>query len=148
MTFELDYDQMLFLDAEELAEGGIAAAYELLLPRLRQYVMQPGPIEEQLDTDTGRYAIGFAGQQYIIYDRETGAGEPDSWGRATHALFAIINHQLAATPYRFFAINGGNDLGGLFLTPAEAEGAKHGLHRRTDWPYLPTDLPPWFGQFH
>ena len=36
--FTLDYDQWIILDAEDLAETGIAEAYEGLLPVLRKYV--------------------------------------------------------------------------------------------------------------
>jgi hypothetical protein len=44
--------------------------------------------------------------------------------------------------------NGGNDLGGMFLTEREVEEATRSLPKRTDWPYIPIDSPPWFGQFH
>jgi hypothetical protein len=58
-----------------------------------------------------------------------------------------VNRQLAQTPYRLFAINGGNDLGGMFLTVDEAETAKKSLAKRA-WPYLPVAEPPWYGQYH
>jgi hypothetical protein len=38
MGFELDYSKMIILDAEDLAEGGIQAAYKELLPALLEYV--------------------------------------------------------------------------------------------------------------
>ena len=41
MGFTLNYDEAIPLDAEKLAEGGIAEAYESLLPRLRQFVESP-----------------------------------------------------------------------------------------------------------
>jgi hypothetical protein len=74
--------------------------------------------------------------------------EDESWGKATYALFSIVNAQLAGSPYRFYAINGGNDLGGMFLTLEEYEAAKRSLKRKSDWPYLPTDEPPDYGQPH
>jgi len=49
---------------------------------------------------------------------------------------------------RFFAINGGNDLGGMFLTTVEAEEARKSLPRKQDWPYLPTMERTWGGQYH
>jgi hypothetical protein len=55
MSSEVDDDDLLLLDAEELAEGGIARAYEELLPRLRQYV--PAPCRSRNYSTTPR---GFA----------------------------------------------------------------------------------------
>jgi hypothetical protein len=84
----------------------------------------------------------------VIYSPELPEGEGQSWGRATHALFAIVNNQLAKSEYGFYAINGGNDLGGMFLTPSECEEARQPLPRKGDWPYLPTDEHPWYGECH
>ena len=53
MSFELDYDRWIPLDAESLAEKGIGSAYESLLPELRRYVAQPAPIEEMIDDGAG-----------------------------------------------------------------------------------------------
>jgi hypothetical protein len=64
------------------------------------------------------------------------------------ALFTIVNDQLATSEYRFYAINGGNDLGGMFLTPAQAAAAQKTLPNRTDWPYFPRDEADWYGQYH
>jgi hypothetical protein len=64
------------------------------------------------------------------------------------AFFTIVNDQLARSHYRFYAINGGNDLFGVFLTPTLAEAAQKTLPNKSDWPYLPKDEPPWFGQYH
>ena len=71
--------------------------------------------------------------------------EDASWPNATYALFSIVNAQLTGSPYRFYAINGGNDLGGMFLTSEQYEGAKRSLERKSDWPYLPSDQPPLYG---
>jgi hypothetical protein len=43
---------------------------------------------------------------------------------------------------------GGNDLAGIFMSTAQAEKARRALRRKTDWPYLPTPEPPWFGCPH
>jgi hypothetical protein len=149
MSFSLNYDELIQLDAEDLAETGVAEAYELLLPKLRKYVQQPASIEEAIDNDTPRYSVKCRAKEFAIYGpelREDNAS--NSWGRATHAFFAIINDQLTNSEYRFYAINGGNDLGGMFLTPAQAEAARPTLPRKLDWPYLPTDEEPWHGQHH
>src|SRR5262249_9822494 len=148
VDFELDYDQMVFLDAEDLAEGGIGGAYQSLLPKLREYVAQPAKIQEVLDDEAPRYAVRFGEKEFLIYGPELDEGQGQSWGRATHAFFAIVNDQLTGSPYRFFAINGGNDLGGMFLTPAQVEASRKTLPRKLDWPYLPTAEHPWYGQYH
>ena len=142
---DLNYDELIPLDAEALAETGVKAAYEELLPRLKKYVASPAAVSERYDNEAPSYSVACLGTQYPIYAQDDG---DDSWGRATFAFFDIVNRQLAKTPYRFFAINGGNDLGGMFLTPAQAEAAKKSLPRKQDWPYLPNASKPWYGQYH
>jgi hypothetical protein len=87
-------------------------------------------------------------KEFVIYAPELHDGGLDSWGRATAAFFTIVNDQLANSEYRFFAINGGNDLGGIFLTPSQAAAAQQALPNKTDWPYLPKLEPDWYGQYH
>ena len=49
MAFELDYDKLILLDAEDLAEGGIKQAYLNLLPQLKAlldmltFIVEPRP---------------------------------------------------------------------------------------------------------
>lgn len=148
MVFKLDYDNLIFLDAEDLAEGGIKAAYESLLPKLRELVPHATPIEEVIDDSTPSYAVRYGDRTFAIYAPELDDGDGRSWGRATQALFAIVNDQLRDSTHRLFAINGGNDLGGMLLTIAESEAARQSLPRKTDWPYLPDDNHPWYGQYH
>lgn len=140
----LDYDRSIQLDAEELAEGGIAEAYRKLLPEVMRYVPEPAQVHESLDPSTPSYSITYGDEVFVIYEP---GKEDDSWGRATFALFAIVNDQLTRvrSDYHFYAINGGNDLFGMFLTQADVEAARASLPTR-DWPYLPDDQPPWFGQ--
>jgi hypothetical protein len=148
MSDTLDYDKMVILDAENLAEAGIREAYESLLPELQKYVPQPAQIEELTDNEVGRYAVKFGTSEFVIYAPDLNDKGGESWGRATVAFFTIINDQLANSQYRFFAINGGNDLGGMFLTPWEAEAAQKALPNKSDWPYFPKDEPDWYGQYH
>jgi hypothetical protein len=72
----------------------------------------------------------------------------NSWCRATVALFAIVNNQLKNSSHRFYAINGGNDLYGMFLTPTQAKESQNSLPNKLDWPYLPIDEEPYYGQYH
>jgi hypothetical protein len=148
MSDTLDYDKMVILDAEDLAEAGILEAYESLLPELQKHVPQPAQVEELLDHDVGRYAVKCGPREFVIYAPDLDDNGGESWGRATVAFFAIVNDQLAHSQYRFYAINGGNDLGGMFLTPSQAEAAQKALPNKTDWPYFPKDEPDWYGQYH
>lgn len=145
MSVALNYDDPIVLDAEALAETEIRSAYDELLPVLRKYIPSAAPIQERIDSDSPSYSVVCLGTEYFIYG---GNDQDESWGNATFALFDLVNRQLDRTNYRFFAINGGNDLGGMFLTPAEAETAKKSLPRKADWPYLPKLKRPWYGQHH
>jgi hypothetical protein len=148
LRYELDYDQMILLDAEALAEGGIGEAYQSLLPKLRRFVSQPVEIEEVIEDNASRYAVRYRDREYNIYSPGFEDREGQSWGRATHALFSIVNDELVNSEHLFYAINSGNDLGGMFLTPEECEAAQKSLSGKTDWPYLPTLDHPWYGQHH
>jgi hypothetical protein len=148
MKLALDYDKLIFLDAEALAEGGIREAYTSILPNLKQYVAEPSEVREVADPSAPTYLVNCGGLDYPIYSPELPNDEGQSWGRAAHALFKIINDQLAVSEYRLFAINSGNDLGGIFLTQSEIESARRSLPRPEDWPYLPTPEHPWYGQPH
>ena len=146
--FQLAYDKMLFLDAEGLAEGGILRAYQSVQNVLTQYGVEPGQVEEFVDNNKPSYSVRCGDQEYLIYSPALPDDEGQSWGRAAHAFFKIINDQLSKSEYRLYAINGGNDLGGIFLTRAECEAAQKSLPRKEDWPYLPTLDHPWYGQHH
>jgi hypothetical protein len=142
----IDYERMIPLDAENLAEGGIQSAYEALSESLRAYVPKPTVVEEFLDNDLFSYSVSAGGVTYQIY--LPGTPMEQSWGNATFALFDIINRQLHTSEYRFYALNGGNDLGGVFLTAEQYNAAVSSLKRKTDWPYIPTQELPWCGQPH
>ena len=58
---ELDYDRMVILDAESLAEAGIGEAYQALLPKLREFVEQPAEVEELEDSDRPSYSVRSQG---------------------------------------------------------------------------------------
>lgn len=141
----LDYDKMIVLDAEELAEGGVGQRYAEIRTVLMRSGISLEPISEALDPARGTYAVTFGADRYPIYD---GSGNGDeAWGLATFALFDIVNRQLSKTQYRFYAISAGNELGGMLLTPEQALASRGALPERRDWPYLPTRDGPWFGQF-
>jgi hypothetical protein len=143
MEFKLDYSKIVLLDAEDLAEGGIQAVYKDLLPELLKYVQEADEITEVLDDKAPSYSVHHRDHEYVIYGPENEYDE--SWDNATYALFSIVNTQLTGSPYRFYAINGGNDLGGMFLTSEQYESAKRSIERESDWPYFPSDQPPAYG---
>ena len=143
---ELDYRHLVHLDAEKLAKEGIGRAYEQLLPRLRAFVSRPLEVADLFaDQTLGSYASRSGDSRQITSAAED---EAESWGRATYALFQCVNAQLADAPVRLYAVKGGNDLGGLFLTPAHAESARKAIRKREEWPYLPEPQGPWYGRFH
>lgn len=139
----LDYNEVVQLDAEELAEQGILSAYEQLLPRLKRYVGSPLEVTEEIDNDAATYSVAAAGKKYEIWD--DGAKNPDGWERATVAFFEIVNANLASSEYRFYALYGGNDLTGLFLTEAEFAAARRAIKKRSNWPWVPVMEPPRYG---
>jgi hypothetical protein len=148
MGFKLDYDKMFLLDAENLAEGGILRAYQPVQNVLAQYGVEPAQVEEFVDNDKPSYSVRCGDQEYLVYSPALPDDEGQSWGRAAHTFFKIINDQLSKSEYRLYAINGGNDMGGMFLTRAECEAAQKSLPHKQDWPYLPTRDHPWYGQHH
>jgi len=143
-----DYDTAIHIDAEDLAEGGVARAYQRLLPELRKFVEHPIELTEIMDNGLPSYKILFDEQEYLIYSAEEPGTESESWTRATYFFFVIVNTQLAGTGTRFYAIMGGNDLSGIFLSAEHAALAQSALPRKSDWPYIPELNGPWYGQFH
>jgi hypothetical protein len=151
LTGEIDYDQALILDAEDLAEAGIKDKYdEDVAPHLIRLGLEPAPVHELVEPfsaelPSGRYIVESQDVRYEIYGPDT---ETESWARATFALFDIVNRQLDHLDTKFFAVNGGNDLIGLFMTPDEAELARRALPRKMDWPYIVTPEQEWGGMYH
>jgi hypothetical protein len=138
-------DKFVPLDAEALAEGGIKKRYEELLPELRKYVSDQVEIEEELGEYSEFYIVRANSREYRIYD------DPDdqrSWGHATFAFFEIVNENLAGASMNFYALYGGNDLGGMFLTTEEIEEVRRTTPNRHAWPYRPIMEDSWYGQFH
>lgn len=45
----LDYEKLIILDAENLAEQGIAESYRQLLPELARYISHPAALTEVVD---------------------------------------------------------------------------------------------------
>lgn len=144
-TYELNYDDTIPLDAESLAESGMVENYNEVMEIFKQRGINLEPIEERVDYELERYEVFFKGREYEIYSN---ANDYESWGKATFAFFYIINSQLQNHEKRFYALYGGNDLHGILLTPEEREKACASLEKKTEWPYLPTNEPDWYGAPH
>jgi hypothetical protein len=108
--------------------------------------MVPAPVHEEIEEDQGRYSVEAQGVRYEIYGPSI--READSWGNATFAIFDIVNRQLEHTDVKLFALNGGNDLFGIFMTPEDADLARRALPNKRDWPYIATPEPNWNGAYH
>ena len=72
MDFKLDYTKMIFLDAEDLAEGGIQAAYKNLLPEL---LKEADEINEVLDDKAPSYSVRHRDHEYVRGDAYTNTVE-------------------------------------------------------------------------
>lgn len=145
-TPAIDYESAIGLDAEDLAEQGIAGAYQGVAPAMGAFGVTPELITETIDDATGGYSVSCAGEDYCISG--PGIDDAHAWGLATWALFEMVNRQLITVESKMFAISGGHDLAGIFMTPADAEIARRTLPKNQTWPYLPTSEPEWFGMLH
>ena len=67
MAFKLDYDKMLLLDAEDLAEGGILRAYQSMQNALAQHGVEPAQVREFVDSNNPSYSVRCGEQEYVIY---------------------------------------------------------------------------------
>ncbi|WP_431050066.1 hypothetical protein [Roseateles sp. L2-2] len=139
----LDYDKLIHLDAENLSETGILSAYMKLQPLLKQFAESPIEVIEHIDDSEPSYAISAAGKRFQVWD--SGTTNVACWERATVAFFDIVNANLQTSSHKFYAFYGGNDLHGMFLTEEEFAAARRALKKRSDWPWLPVDVPPYYG---
>ena len=144
----IDYEKVELLDAEDLAELGIGQAYLGLSQKLRDFGVDPEAIEEVIDVDGGCYSVRCGEKLYEICGGKDEEWEKDSWGRASYVLFNIVNSQLMNSEVKFYALNGGNDLAGVFLTTTQFNEARDNLRDKNSWPYLPVEEGPWFGMPH
>src|SRR5262245_55214796 len=67
MSFVLSYDDAIQLDAEALAEAGIAEAYERVLSRLRRFTNRPLSVIEERDDAEPSYAVRCGSKRFVIF---------------------------------------------------------------------------------
>jgi hypothetical protein len=139
----IDYEQVVHLDAEDLAEQGIKAAYAGLMPALLHYARAPIEISEEINADAGSYAVVANGTRHEIWG--PALNSEDGWARATVTFFDIVNANLGQSPVKFYALYGGNDLSGAFLTSEQYALARKSIKNPSHWPYIPAMEPPHYG---
>ena len=140
-------------DAEDLAEGGICAFIREIEPFLTAQGVRLPELKDEV-SEKG-YIVRVGGAPHTIYvaadlQRDSTGKEPGViWGLAMTRGFRIVDQLLeaAGSPERLYAINGGNDLFALFLTPElHRIISGHPVADAKDGPYKPTEDYPWFGQ--
>jgi hypothetical protein len=148
-----DSHRLFMADAEDLAEGGIGQFIQNVEPFLATQGVKLPAIEDDISPDG--YTVIVDGVAHEIYDAEE--LERDSskdqggliWGLSMARGFSIIDRLLASagSKERPYAVNGGNDLFVLFLTPElHRTIMRHPDATRCDGPYVPTEVYPSFGQ--
>jgi hypothetical protein len=140
-------------DAEGLTEGGVSNFLRRIEPFLHGQVISLNQFEDDF-TEQG-YSVMVNGERHKIYDtdeiqrRQTQPGL--LWGLSGARAFAIVNRLLerAGSEEILYAVNGGNDLFGFFLTSALREAiCRYPTVKPGDRPYLHTEEYPWFGAEH
>jgi hypothetical protein len=145
-----DSHRYFFADAESLAEGGIGQFIHELEPFLSTQGVTLPKIEDEMTE--GGYIVHVGGIPFKIYDASemNDSSRPGHfWALSMTRGFRIVNDLLAKadSSERIYAINGGNDLFAIFLTPemfrivssypdASVEGG----------PYQPTEDFPLYGE--
>ena len=79
----LNYDEMILLDAENLAETGNKEGFQQVLISLKKHVSEPKGVEELIKNKLPSYSVKSMGVTYEIYSPRT--SENESWGNATFA---------------------------------------------------------------
>jgi hypothetical protein len=140
-------------DAADLAKGGVCAFVRETQPFLSVQGVKIPDLRDEV-SQSG-YVVRVGGVPHKMYDaaelkRDTGGKEPGLiWGLATVRGFALVDQMLesAGSPERVYAIEGGNDLSALFLTPDlyRTIAAQPGFDAKGG-PYKVTEQYPAFGQ--
>lgn len=140
-------------DAEDLAEGGITDFVSTISGFLTNEGIQLPRIESDFTPDGYKVAIGNELVEiYGLSDLERDADGTESglvWGLAAARAFRLVNQLLIAanSPERMYAVNGGNDLYGFFLTEELRRLIMdHPQAVASDGPYIVSEEYPSFGQ--
>lgn len=139
-------------DAEDLAEGGAGPFLTSVSAFLtREGISLPTATDDIFDDG---YTVFVNDMEFEIYnaielERDENEQPGLIWGLSMTRCFNIINQLLeaAGSTERIYAVNGGNDLFGFFLTPHLFELiVRHPQAAPHDGPYKCTENYPRFGQ--
>lgn len=139
-------------DAEDLAEGGVCSFLTSVSAFLaREGISRPTATDDISDDG---YTVLVNDTNYDIYnaielERDENEQPGLIWGLSMTRCFNMINQLLESvgSAERLYAVNGGNDLFGFFLTPHLFELiVRHPQARPSDGPYECTENYPRFGQ--
>ncbi len=145
--------RLFMADAEDLAEGGVGQFLQEVSPFLTAHGVTLPEIEDDL-SEKG-YVVRVDDVPHAMYNAtelewDSSGDEPGlTWGLATVRGFRIADELLAAagSAERAYAINGGNDLFAIFLTPELYQVImEHPDASRRDGPYVLKEEYPAFGQ--
>lgn len=146
LSYEFDYERLIMLDAERLFEQGMLEGYEAIIPKLNDFT-EPAKMTEVIPDGTNNYLIEVQNKQYYLFDEDIAQKDVyEGWALATYTLFHVVNLQLVETDYKLYALYGGNDLSGVFMTEEEViERRRAFKDKHSEWPYVPTMEHPDFG---
>jgi len=141
-------------DGEDLAENGVVGFLKSLSFFLEHQKVVIRSLQGEDVPD--EYCVRVNDAVHVIYTRaEDEEAESKKlgliWGLTTARTFAIVNKLLAGanSSERLYAIYGGNDLAGVFLTQHLFDFiSTHPSVPDSEKPYLPTEDYPWHGQPH
>lgn len=142
---------MFAVDAEELAEGGVAAFLEEVRPFLEGQGVNVPPLVDHL---TVEYTLLAGEDQLPIwtrddFNRDLGSEPGRLWGVSSTRTVQILNQwlQQADSSERAYGVNGGNEFFILFLTPELFSLIQRSSAATPqDAPYVPNLEYPGFGQ--
>lgn len=101
---------------------------------------KPDTLREITDEAIGTYAIEHRGSVYPVSGGRISAEQ--GWANAAAVLFEVVNRQMEGSEYRFYALDHGNGLQGVFLTERQFTAARAFHRKGTDIPFVPTREPP------
>lgn len=139
------------VDAEELADGGVAAFLEEVRPFLEGQGVNVPPLVDHL---TVEYTL-LAGEDHLPiwtrddFNRDLGSEPGRLWGVSSTRTVQILNQwlQQAESCERAYGVNGGNEFFILFLTPELLSLIQRSSAATPqDAPYVPNLEYPGFGQ--
>jgi len=111
-------DRMFMLDAESLAEGGIAEALAEVYEEHEDKFKGALECEEVWGDEEESYSLEWGKHRFEVYGPSDPESHEKSWERATVAAFSVLNTYVKK-PWKVYAVGGGEDLWGIFLTPQE-----------------------------